>query len=327
MDHVRFGSTGLQVSRLCLGMMSYGEPAWRSWVLPESEATPFVRGALEAGINFFDTANVYSLGRSEEITGRLLAAHARRDEVVIATKVHGRMGDGPNRQGLSRKHVFDEVAASLRRLGTDYIDLYQVHRFDPHTPVEETLEALHDVVKAGWVRYLGASTMAAWQLAKALGIAERRGWQAFVSMQDHYNLLDRETEREMMPLCRDAGLAIIPWSPLARGFLTRRPQALRGTPRGADEPIGDRLYDVPWRDEVVNAVCDVADERGVTPAQVALAWVATRPGVTSPIVGATRPHHLADAIAALELGLGEDEVALLESAYGGRRLGPSRAGA
>jgi 1-deoxyxylulose-5-phosphate synthase len=323
MDYVTLGRTGLQVSRLCLGMMSYGDPGWRSWVLPAADAAPFVRSALDAGINFFDTANVYSLGVSEEITGRLLATHARRDEVVIATKVHARMGDGPNRQGLSRKHVFDEVAASLRRLGTDYIDLYQVHRFDPETPLEETLEALHDVVKAGWVRYLGASTMAAWQLAKALGASQRRGWQGFVSMQDHYNLLDRETEREMMPLCRDAGLAVIPWSPLARGVLTRRPDARKATPRGADEPMADRIYDVPWRDDVVNAVCDVADERGVTPAQVALAWVASRPGVTAPIVGATRPQHLADAVAALELRLTEEEVARLEAPYGGRPLGPS----
>jgi 1-deoxyxylulose-5-phosphate synthase len=323
MDHVRLGTTGLQVSRLCLGMMSYGDPAWRSWVLPASEATPFVRAALEAGINFFDTANIYSRGVSEEITGRLLAEHARRDEVVIATKVHGKMGAGPNRQGLSRKHVFDEVAASLRRLGTDYIDLYQVHRFDPATPLEETLEALHDVVKAGWVRYLGASTMAAWQLAKALGVAERRGWQRFVSMQDHYNLLDRETEREMMPLCRDAGLGVIPWSPLARGYLTRRPQARRATARGADEPIAERLYDLPWRDRVVDAVCDVAEARGVPAAQVALAWVASRPGVTAPIVGATRPEHLRDAIAALDLALDADEVARLEAGYGGRPLGPS----
>ncbi|MDF1522261.1 MAG: aldo/keto reductase [Trueperaceae bacterium] len=323
MEPIRFGTTGLQVSPLCLGMMSYGDPSWRSWVLEESAAEPFVLAALDAGINFFDTANVYSQGRSEQITGALLARHARREEVVIATKVHGRMGDGPNRQGLSRKHVFDEVTASLRRLGTDYIDLYQVHRFDPDTPLEETLEALHDVVKAGWVRYLGASTMAAWQLAKALGISAGRGWQGFVSMQDHYNLLDRETEREMMPLCRDAGLATIPWSPLARGYLTRRPEATHATTRGADEPIAERLYAVPWRDAVVNAVCDVADERGVAPAQVALAWVASRPGVTAPIVGATKPHHLTDAIAAIELELSAEEVARLEAPYGARPLGPS----
>jgi 1-deoxyxylulose-5-phosphate synthase len=323
MDSVRFGPTGLQVSPLCLGMMSYGDTSWRSWMLDEAAAEPFVRAALEAGINFFDTANVYSRGVSEEITGRLLAKHARRDEVVIATKVHGRMGDGPNRQGLSRKHVFDEVAASLRRLGSDYIDLYQIHRFDPHTPLEETLEALHDVVKAGWVRYLGASSMAAWQLAKALGISERRGWHGFVSMQDHYNLLDRETEREMMPLVRDAGLAAIPWSPLARGYLTRRPEALRATARGSDEPIADQLYAVPWRDAVVHAVCDVADARGVAPAQIALAWVASRPGVTAPIVGATKPHHLSDAVAALSIRLTDDEVAAIEAPYGSRPLGPS----
>jgi 1-deoxyxylulose-5-phosphate synthase len=323
MDHVTLGRTGLQVSRLCLGMMSYGSAAWRPWVLDEAAAEPFVREALEAGINFFDTANVYSRGVSEEITGRLLARFAQRDEVVIATKVCIAMGTGPNRAGLSRKHVFDECHASLRRLGSDYIDLYQIHRFDRSTPIEETLEALHDLVKAGHVRYLGASSMAAWQFMKMLGVSDRPGWARFVSMQDHYNLIDRETEREMMPLCRAEGLGVIPWSPLARGYLTRRPSDRAATARGADEPIAERLYDVPWRDAVVDAVCDVAAARGVAPAQVALAWVLTRPGVTAPIVGATRPHHLRDALEALTLRLDDDEVARREAPNTGRPPGRS----
>ncbi len=318
MDYLTLGATGLQVSRLCLGMMSYGTPAWRPWVLSEEEAEPFVREAIEAGINFFDTANVYSLGVSEEITGRLLARYAERDQIVLATKVCGRMGDGPNRAGLSRKHVFDECHASLRRLATDYIDLYQIHRFDPRTPIEETLEALHDLVKAGFVRYVGASSMAAWQFAKLLGVSERRGWAKFVSMQDHYNLIDREGEREMMPLCRSEGIGLIPWSPLARGYLTRRPAERAATTRGQNESIAEQLYDVPWRDAVVDAVCDVADERGVPPAQVALAWVLTRPGVSAPIVGATKTRHLSDALAALELRLSAEEVARLESPNSGR---------
>jgi 1-deoxyxylulose-5-phosphate synthase len=325
MDYVRLGTTGLQVSRLCLGMMSYGSPAWRPWVLEEEVAAPFVRSAVEAGINFFDTANVYSTGVSEEITGKLLARFAVREETVLATKVHGRMASGPNRRGLSRKHVFDECYGSLRRLGTDYIDLYQIHRFDPHTPVEETLEALHDLVKEGYVRYLGASSMAAWQFMKMLGVSRERGWSPFVSMQDHYNLLDREGEREMMPLCRAEGIGVIPWSPLARGYLTRRPEERAATTRGANESIAEELYDVPWRDDVVNAVCDVADARGVPPAQIALAWVASRPGVTAPIVGATKTRQLSDALAALELTLSDDEVARLEGAYGSRPLGPSAA--
>ena len=325
MDYVSLGATGLQVSRLCLGMMSYGSATWRPWILDEEAAAPHVRAALEAGITFFDTANVYSLGVSEEITGRLLARFAERDRIVIATKVHGRMGEGPNRSGLSRKHVFDQCFASLRRLGTDYIDLYQIHRFDPATPIEETLEALHDLVKGGYVRYLGASTMAAWQFMKMLGTSERHGWARFVSMQDHYNLVDRETEREMMPLCRAEGIGVIPWSPLARGYLTRRVRERAATTRGVHEgeTQGKALYDVPWRDEVVEAVCDVAEARGVAPAQVALAWVLSRPGVTAPIVGATNTRHLSDALAALELTLDADEVARLEAPNTGRPPGPS----
>ena len=325
MDYVTLGRTGLQVSRLCLGMMSYGSASWRPWILDESEAEPHVRAAIEAGITFFDTANIYSLGESERITGRLLARYAERDQVVIATKVHGRMGEGPNRAGLSRKHVFDQCEASLERLGSDYIDLYQIHRFDSGTPIEETLEALHDLVKAGYVRYLGASTMAAWQFMKMLGTSERHGWTRFVSMQDHYNLIDRETEREMLPLCRAEGIGTIPWSPLARGYLTRRPEARAATTRGGyeGETLGKALYDVPWRDEVAEAVCDVADARGVPPAQVALAWVLSRPGVTAPIVGATKTRHLEDALAALEIGLTDDEVARLEAPNTGRPPGQS----
>jgi len=324
MDYVTLGATGLQVSRLCLGMMSYGSPAWRPWVLDEAAAEPFVRDAVEAGISFFDTANVYSTGASEEISGRLLARYAQRDQIVIASKVRGRMGDGPNRAGLSRKHVFDACFASLRRLGTDYIDLYQIHAFDERTPIEETLEALHDLVKAGHVRYLGASNLAAWQFMKMLASSERHGWTRFVSMQNHYNLIDRETEREMMPLCRAEGIGVIPWSPLARGYLTRRPAEREATTRGANESIAAKLYDVPWRDAAVNAVCEVADERGVPPAQVALAWVLARPGVTAPIVGATRTRHLEDALAALELRLSDDEVARLEAPNSGRPPGPSQ---
>ena len=323
MEYVTLGATGLQVSRLCLGMMSYGSPAWRPWILTEDAAGPFVRDALEAGITFFDTANVYSLGVSEEITGRLLARYAERDQIVIASKVRGRMGDGPNRAGLSRKHVFDACYASLRRLGTEYIDLYQIHSFDEHTPIEETLEALHDLVKAGHVRYLGASNLAAWQFMKLLGVSERRNWTRFVSMQNHYNLIDRETEREMMPLCRAEGIGVIPWSPLGRGYLTRRPAERSATDRGANESIAEQLYDVPWRDAVVDAVCDVADARGVPPAQVALAWVLSRPGVTAPIVGATKTRHLGDALAALDLTLAEEEVARLEAPNSGRPPAPT----
>ena len=325
MDYVSLGATGLQVSRLCLGMMSYGSATWRPWILDEAAAEPFLRDAVEAGITFFDTANIYSLGASEEITGRLLARYAQRDQIVIASKVRGRMGDGPNRSGLSRKHVFDACFASLRRLGTDYVDLYQIHSFDDRTPIEETLEALHDLVKSGYVRYLGASNLAAWQFMKMLATSERHGWTRFVSMQNHYNLIDRETEREMMPLCRAEGIGVIPWSPLARGYLTRRPAEREATKRGANESIAEKLYDVPWRDALVDAVCDVADGRGVPPAQVALAWVLSRPGVTAPIVGATRTRHLSDALAALALELSDDEVARLEAPNSGRPPGPSAA--
>ena len=317
MEYVKFGSTGLEVSRLCLGCMSYGEPArgTHPWTLPEEESRSFIKQALELGVTFFDTANVYSDGSSEEIVGRALKDFARRDDVVIATKVHGRMGPGPNQGGLSRKHIMSEIDASLRRLGTEYVDLYQIHRLDPGTPIEETLEALHDLVRAGKVRYLGASSMYAWQFAKALWAAERHGWSRFVAMQNHYNLLYREEEREMLPLCVDQGIAVIPWSPLARGRLTR--DWGERTERTETDEFGRGLYartEEPDR-QVVEAVARIAEARGVPRAQVALAWVARNPAVTAPIVGATKPHHLTDAVAALELELTDEEVAALEAPY------------
>ncbi|HZB49755.1 MAG TPA: aldo/keto reductase [Mycobacteriales bacterium] len=317
MQYVKLGSTGLDVSRICLGCMSYGDPArgTHEWSLDEEASRPFFRRAIEAGITFFDTANVYSLGSSEEITGRALAEFARRDEVVIATKVFSRMRPGPNGAGLSRKVIMTEIDASLRRLGTDHVDLYQIHRFDRRTPVEETMEALHDVVKAGKARYLGASSMWAWQFAKLQHTAERNGWTRFVAMQDHYNLLQREEEREMLPLCRDQGVGVIPWSPLARGRLTREPDAT--TARSETDAFGRTLYSATGSSDraIIEAVGKVAAARRVSRAQVALAWVLGRPGVTAPIVGATGPHHLDDAVAAVGLELTEDEVGQLEAPY------------
>ena len=314
MDYVRLGSTGLEVSPICLGCMTYGDPARGNhrWSLPEDQARPFFTAAVEAGINFFDTANVYSDGSSEEITGRALAELTRRDEVVIATKLNGRMSPGPNGQGLSRKAVMTAIDASLTRLGTDYVDLYQIHRFDPHVPVEETMEALHDVVKAGKVRYLGASSMWTWQLAKLQHAAEMNGWTRFVTMQDHYNLLAREEEREMLPYCLDSGVGVIPWSPLARGKLTRPWDA--ETNRSETDEFGRSLY-ADGDAAIVQAVLAVASERGVAPASVALAWVMRHPAVTAPIVGASKPSHLDDAIAALDVDLTDDEVERLEAAY------------
>ncbi|MCI2238035.1 aldo/keto reductase [Paenibacillus sp. TRM 82003] len=314
MDHVKLGSTGLEVSRLCLGCMSYGDPdrGGHPWTLPEEDSAPFLRKALDAGVNFFDTANVYSNGSSEEILGNVLLKQVPRDEVVIATKVHGRMRPGPNGAGLSRHAILTEIDNSLRRLGTDHVDLYQIHRWDPATPVEETLEALHDVVKAGKARYIGASSMWAWQFAKALHLQDANGWTRFATMQDHYNLLYREEEREMLPLCADEGVGVIPWSPLARGKLTRDWDTT--TNRSEQDEFGKKLY----RDsdaEVVAAVARVAERRGVPRAQVALAWVARNPVVVAPIVGATKPHHLDDAVAALELELTAEEVAELEAPY------------
>jgi len=318
-QYVRLGRTGLEVSRIALGCMSYGEPnaGNHEWTLDEEAARPFVRQALEAGITFFDTANVYSAGTSERIVGKALADLADRDDVVIATKVHGRMRPGPNGGGLSRKAILTEIDHSLRRLGTDYVDLYQTHRWDPHTPIEETMEALHDVVRAGKARYLGASSMWAWQLAKAQHVADRHGWTPFVCMQPHYNLLYREEEREMLPLCADAGLGVIPWSPLARGLLTR-PWATQ-TARSETDEFGRTLYTDADR-EIVETVAAVAADRGVSQAQVALAWVMAQPVVTAPIVGATKPQHLDDAIAAVDLELTDDELARLGAPYAPREV-------
>ncbi|HUR14776.1 MAG TPA: aldo/keto reductase [Mycobacteriales bacterium] len=314
MEHRELGRSGLQVSRICLGCMSYGEPdrGAHPWSLPEDEARRFFAQALDLGITFFDTANVYSDGTSEEITGRALLSLAGRDDVVLATKVHGRMRPGPYGAGLSRRAILAEVDNSLRRLGTDYIDLYQIHRMDPAVPWEETLAVLDEVVRAGKVRYLGASSMPAWQFAKALFLQEKHGWARFVSMQNHYNLLYREEEREMVPLCRDQGVGVIPWSPLARGRLARDWD--EATERSAADEFGKTLY-VEGDRAVVDAVGSVAAERGVPRAQVALAWLLQQPGVTAPIVGATKPHHLEDAVAALSLTLSAEELERLSSPY------------
>jgi 1-deoxyxylulose-5-phosphate synthase len=313
--YVKLGHTGLDVSRICLGCMSYGDSSrgGHPWVLDEESARPFIRQALDAGINFFDTANVYSVGSSEEFLGRALRELANRDEVVIATKVHGPMRQGPNSSGLSRKAIFAEVDHSLERLGTDYIDLYQIHRLDHHLPIEETMEALHDVVKSGKVRYIGASSMWAWQFAKALFTADAHGWTRFVSMQDHYNLLNREEEREMLGLCLDQGIGVIPWSPLARGRLTRDWDEV--TERSQSDAFGSRLYHETSDRKIVERVGEVANARGVPRAQVALAWMLSKPAITSPIIGATKPHHIDDAVAAVDLALSPEEIASLEEPY------------
>ena len=314
---VRLGRTGLEVSRLCLGCMSYGVPdrGAHPWTLPEEASRPFLKKALDLGINFFDTANVYSDGTSEEIVGRALLDYARRDEVVIATKVHGRMRPGPNGAGLSRKAILAEIDHSLKRLGTDHVDLYQIHRWDQETPIEETLEALNDVVRAGKARYIGASSMAAWQFSRALAVSDRHGWARFVSMQNYVNLLYREEEREMLPLCRAEGIAVIPWSPLARGRLTRAWDAKSA--RAETDAFGRTLYAATADADrkVVEALAAVAAERGVPMAQVALAWVLQQPGITAPIVGATRLEQLDDAVAALALQLTADELAALQAPY------------
>jgi aryl-alcohol dehydrogenase-like predicted oxidoreductase len=313
-DYVRLGSSGLQVSPICLGCMSFGDPDRGShpWSLDEETSRPFISGALEAGINFFDTANAYSHGSSEEIVGRALADFTTRDEVVLATKVFMPMRAGANGGGLSRKAILQAIDDSLGRLGTDYVDLYQIHRFDHATPIEETMEALHDIVQAGKVRYLGASSMWAWQFAKAQQVAQENGWTRFVSMQDHYNLLNREEEREMLPLCLDQGVGVIPWSPLARGKLTR-PWDETSTRSETDE-FGKRLYREEDR-AIVERVAEVAQGRGVPAAQVALAWVSRNRAVTAPIVGTTKPHHLTDAISSVSITLTDDEVARLEEPY------------
>ena len=314
MEHVRLGTTGLQVSPICLGCMSFGDPnrGGHTWSLDEEHARPLIRQALEAGINFFDTANVYSAGSSEEITGRALKDFVNRDDVVIATKLNGRMRPGPNGAGLSRKAVLTEIDHSLRRLGTDYVDLYQIHRWDPNTPIEETLEALNDVVKAGKARYIGASSMYAWQFAKALHTSERHGWTRFVSMQNHYNLIYREEEREMLPLCADQGIGVIPWSPLARGRLARDWDA--STARSETDEFRRKLYLESDRD-IVAQVAEIASARGVPRARVALAWLLGKPPVTAPIIGVTKPEHISDAVAALDIALDADEVAQVEKPY------------
>jgi 1-deoxyxylulose-5-phosphate synthase len=319
MQYVKLGSTGLDVSRICLGCMTYGLPdrGVHEWTLDEEASRPLIRQALEAGITFFDTANVYSDGTSEEIVGKALRDFAHRDEIVLATKVNGRMRPGPNGAGLSRKAIMAEIDHSLRRLGTDYVDLYQIHRFDHATPVEETMEALHDLVKAGKVRYIGASSMYAWEFAKLQYTAERHGWTKFVSMQNHYNLLYREEEREMLPLCADQGVGVLPWSPLARGRLTRDWDAT--SVRSETDAYGRTLYQ-PDDKRIVDAVAAIAERRGVPRAQVALAWVASRSGVTAPIVGATKPHHIEDALAALDLHLTEEETGELEEPYAARGI-------
>lgn len=317
MRYGNLGRTGLQVSRICLGCMSFGVASrgFHGWALDEDASRPLIRQALEAGVNFFDTANVYSGGTSEEILGRALADFANREEVVVATKVHGAMRPGPNGRGLSRKAILAEVDASLRRLGTDYVDLYQIHRWDPHTPIEETLGALDDVVRTGRARYIGASSMWAWQLAKALFVADARGWPRFASMQDHYNLLNREEEREMLPLCADQGVGVIPWSPLARGRLARPWDEV--TERSRADETGHRLYGGTTAADraVVERVAAVADGHGVPMAQVALAWLLHQPAVSAPIVGVTKPGHITDAVAALDVELSDDELQALAEPY------------
>jgi 1-deoxyxylulose-5-phosphate synthase len=317
MEYIRLGSTGLKVSRLCLGTMTYGTPEWRPWVLDEATSRPFLTRALERGINFFDTADMYSRGRSEEVLGRVLKECTSREQVVIATKAFYPMGDGPNDRGLSRKHLMHAIDASLRRLGTDYVDLYQIHRFDPQTRIEETLEALHDIVKAGKARYIGASSMAAWQFAKMLAASDAHGWTRFVTMQNHYNLVYREEEREMMPLCREEGIGVIPWSPLARGFLAgNRHKADRGeTLRARSDEFAHKLYYADSDFTIADRVVELAGRRELQPTQIALAWLLSKPGVTAPIVGASKLPHLDDALGALDVHLDAGEIAFLEELY------------
>ena len=318
MQYVNLGKTGMKVSRLCLGMMSYGSKQWRTWVLEQEEAKPFIKRALDAGINFFDTADVYSTGESERITGNLLKElGVKRENVIVATKVNGQMSDDINDKGLSRKHILDSIDNSLQRLQMDYVDLYQIHRWDYEVPIEETMEALNDVVRAGKARYIGASSMFAWQFAKSLHVCETNGWTKFVSMQNHYNLVYREEEREMIPLCIDQGLGLIPWSPMARGFFAgnRKREGGGETTRANSDPFANGLY---FRDEdfiVADHAAEVAKGRGVTGSQIALAWILSKPHITSPIIGATKMDHLDQAIAALDLKLSDDEIKQLEEAY------------
>ena len=317
MEYAKLGSTGVTVSRLCLGMMTYGAKSGREWALEEEEARPFIKRAFDLGFTFFDTADVYSNGVSEEITGKALKDFGpARDSYVLATKVYGAMGDSPNQAGLSRKHIMAAIDASLTRLGMDYVDLYQIHRFDPLTPMEETLEALSDVVKAGKALYIGASSMYAWQFAQMLALSDRLGFSRFVTMQNHYNLLYREEEREMIPLCRKEGVGLIPWSPLGRGLLTRSNADSDATLRAKTDAFGKQLYDRSEADRaIVDAVAEIAGKRGVPNAQVALAWMLSRPGVTAPIIGASKMVHLDDAVKALDIRLEDDEVKALEAPY------------
>jgi len=318
MQYTNLGKTGMKVSRLCLGMMSYGSKQWRDWVLDEEQAKPFIKRALDAGINFFDTADVYSLGESEKVTGNLLKHFGvKRDTVIVATKVMNQMSDEINDRGLSRKHIMDSIDKSLQRLQMDHVDLYQIHRWDYETPIEETMDALNDVVRSGKARYIGASSMFAWQFSKAQYTAEKRGWTRFVSMQNHYNLVYREEEREMIPLCQDQGVGLIPWSPLARGFLAgnRHKEGWGDTMRSKSDSYGQSMY---YRDEdfaVVERVAEVAKERGATQSQIALAWILSKPYVTAPILGATKMDHLDKAIAALDIKLSDDEMKRLEEPY------------
>jgi aryl-alcohol dehydrogenase-like predicted oxidoreductase len=323
MDYVRLGSTGMKVSRICLGVMTYGTPKWRPWVLDEEQSRPFIKRALEHGINFFDTADMYSHGVSEEVLGRALRDFgAERDQIVVASKAFFPIKQGPNSGGLSRKHLLDAIDGSLRRLGMDYVDLYQIHRFDPDTPIEETLSALHDIVKAGKARYIGASSMAAWQFAKMLHVADRHGWTRFVSMQNHYNLIYREEEREMLPLCREEGIGVIPWSPLARGFLAgnRRKEDRGETARAKTDDFAHNLYYADDDFVVADRVTQAAERLGVKPTQVALAWLLAQPAVTAPIVGASKLSHLDDAVESLKVRLSPEDLKFLEEPYRPHRV-------
>lgn len=324
MQYTNLGKSGLKVSRLCLGMMSYGTPKWRPWVLDEADARPYIRKALDVGINFFDTADIYSKGLSEELTGKLLREFGvKRENVVVATKVYFNLTDEINAGGLSRKHILDAIDASLKRLGMEYVDLYQIHRWDYKTPVEETMEALHDVVKAGKARYIGASSMFTWQFAKAQYTADLHGWTRFVSMQNHYNLVYREEEREMIPFCIDQGVGLIPWSPLARGFLAgNRPRDKQAgeTQRSKSDDFAHLMYYDDSDFAVVDRVVEVAKEQGVSAAQIALAWMLHKPGITSPIIGATKMHHLDEALAAVNIRLSDEEIAQLEEPYKPHRV-------
>lgn len=317
MKYINLGNSGLKVSRICLGTMTFGSPSWHKWVLEEKESRPFLERALELGINFFDTADVYSQGRCEEIVGKALKDFAKRDEIVIATKVFFEMGDKPNQGGLSRKHIFEAIDASLKRLGTDYVDLYQIHRWDDATPIEETLEALHDIVKAGKALYIGASSMYAWQFARSLYLADLHGWTRFISMQNHYNLIVREEEREMIPLCQAEGIGIIPWSPLARGFLagTRTRGGGGETLRSKNDPLADQRYYQDADFEIVDRVTELAKRNDVMPAQIALAWVLQQPGITAPIVGASTLQQLDESVDAMNIELSSEDCSYLEAPY------------